>query len=80
MLAVCYSGCGKLLRVMELTKGVATLEATTSLVTSPAYAIRGHQLGFRNRANSWDAWDTVSSSAGGSHGHRYRKSSGGTKA
>ena len=50
-------GVGKLLRAMKLTKGAATLDATTKLVTSPAYPIRGHQLGYRNRANSWDAWD-----------------------
>jgi hypothetical protein len=49
-------GVGKLLRVMKLTKGAATLEATTNLATSPEYSIRGHQLGYRNRANSWDAW------------------------
>jgi hypothetical protein len=50
-------GVGKLLRQMKLTKGAATLDGTTRLVTSPAYPIRGHQLGYRNRANSWDAWD-----------------------
>ena len=50
-------GVGKLLRVMKLTKGAATLDGTTKLVTSPEYPIRGHQLGYRNRANSWDAWD-----------------------
>ena len=50
-------GVGKLLRLMKLTKGAATLDATTNLMTSPAYSIRGHQLGYRNRANSWDAWD-----------------------
>jgi len=50
-------GVGKLLREMKLTKGAATLDGTTKLVTSPAYPIRGHQLGYRNRANSWDAWD-----------------------
>jgi hypothetical protein len=49
-------GVGKLLRVMKLTKSTATLEATTNLATSPEYSIRGHQLGYRNRANSWDAW------------------------
>ena len=26
------------------------------IATSPAYPIRGHQLGYRNTANSWDAW------------------------
>jgi hypothetical protein len=50
-------GVGKLLRVLKLTKGTATLDPNTRLVTSPEYSIRGHQLGYRNRANSWDAWD-----------------------
>jgi hypothetical protein len=50
-------GVGKLLREMKMTKGAATLDGTIKLVTSPAYPIRGHQLGYRNRANSWDAWD-----------------------
>ena len=50
-------GVGKLLRVLKLTKGTATLDSNTRLVTSPEYSIRGHQLGYRNRANSWDAWD-----------------------
>lgn len=52
-------GVGKLLRTMELTRGKATLDAQTRIVTSPAYPIRGHQLGYRNRANSWDAWDVA---------------------
>lgn len=50
-------GVGKLLRTMELTTGAATLDPKLRVVTSPAYPIRGHQLGYRNRANSWDAWD-----------------------
>ena len=50
-------GVGKLLRIMEMAKGTATLDARASLASSPAYPIRGHQLGYRNRANSWDAWD-----------------------
>src|SRR5215469_13296939 len=41
-------GVGKLLRAMKLTKGAATLDGTTRLVTSPAYPMRGHQLGYRN--------------------------------
>jgi hypothetical protein len=52
-------GVGKLLRTMEMAKGLATLDARTHLMTSPAYPIRGHQLGYRNRANSWDAWDVA---------------------
>ena len=50
-------GVGKLLRTMKMAKGSATLDARTHVATSPAYPIRGHQLGYRNRANSWDAWD-----------------------
>jgi hypothetical protein len=50
-------GVGKLLRLMELSSGVAKLDSATHVVSSPAYPMRGHQLGFRNRANSWDAWD-----------------------
>jgi hypothetical protein len=50
-------GVGKLLREMKLTRGAATLDEKTKLITSPCYPIRGHQLGYRNRANSWDAWD-----------------------
>jgi len=50
-------GVGKLLRIMRMAPRGVTLDARTSLVTSPAYPIRGHQLGYRNRANSWDGWD-----------------------
>lgn len=49
-------GVGKLLRTMAMTPGTLTLDPKTKVVTSPAYPIRGHQLGYRNRANSWDAW------------------------
>lgn len=50
-------GVGKLLRTLEMAKGRVALDAGTSVATSPAYPIRGHQLGYRERANSWDAWD-----------------------
>ncbi len=50
-------GVGKLLRIMDMATGKVSLDARTNLATSPAYPIRGHQLGYRNRANSWDAWD-----------------------
>lgn len=52
-------GVGKLLRIMDMAKGSALLDARTRLATSPAYPIRGHQLGYRNRANSWDAWNVA---------------------
>lgn len=50
-------GVGKLLRTMELTKGSATLSLTHNLSSAPAYPIRGHQLGYRQHSNTYDAWD-----------------------
>ncbi|MCX6358613.1 MAG: hypothetical protein NT029_02305 [Armatimonadetes bacterium] len=49
-------GVGKLLRTLEMRKGSATLPAPLDLTTAPAYPIRGHQLGYRATANSYDAW------------------------
>ncbi|MFP6584921.1 MAG: glycoside hydrolase family 20 zincin-like fold domain-containing protein [Candidatus Hydrogenedentota bacterium] len=49
-------GVGDLLRNLEWGKGVVSLSAPIDRHTAPAYPIRGHQLGFRHRANSWDAW------------------------
>jgi hypothetical protein len=50
-------GVGKLLRTAEMTKNKILLNGLTDLATSPMQAIRGHQLGYRNTANSYDAWD-----------------------
>lgn len=49
-------GVGHLLRKLNWIEGGASLPYAFDVTTSPAYAIRGHQLGYRNRANSWDAW------------------------
>ncbi len=49
-------GAGRLLRLLDWGLGRASLASTTDICTSPAYAIRGHQLGYRARANSYDAW------------------------
>lgn len=55
-------GVGRLLRELELrpakdgAPAVVRLRGPLAIRTSPAYPIRGHQLGYRNRANSWDAW------------------------
>ena len=35
----------------------SALPESLDIATSPAYPIRGHQLGYRARANSYDAWD-----------------------
>ena len=49
-------GVGALLRKLEWGAGFARIDAGLDLATAPAYPIRGHQLGFRTQANSWDAW------------------------
>ncbi len=49
-------GTGKLLRSMSMTEEGGYFGLSRELVLSPAQSIRGHQLGYRNRANSWDAW------------------------
>ncbi len=50
-------GVGHLLRKLEMSPGKVTLTTPLDIVSAPAYPLRGHQLGYRARANSWDAWD-----------------------
>jgi hypothetical protein len=50
-------GVGKLLRIMSCRLNSVVIDAEPHLVSSPAYPIRGHQLGYRATANSYDAWD-----------------------
>ncbi|MEO8766602.1 MAG: hypothetical protein ABI416_20035 [Ginsengibacter sp.] len=49
---------GNFLRTTELSKNKILFNTINEVATSPAYPIRGHQLGYRNTANSWDAWTT----------------------
>ena len=49
-------GIGKLLRIAEMKEGKITVAKWIDISTSPEYPIRGHQFGYRNTANSWDAW------------------------
>ncbi|MDP3002938.1 MAG: hypothetical protein Q8N38_07410 [Bacteroidales bacterium] len=50
---------GQFLRTAELSRNKISFNKLNEIATSPVYSIRGHQLGYRNTANSWDAW-TVS--------------------
>jgi len=52
-------GVGRLLRCLDWAPGRAALPASLDLASAPAYPIRGHQLGYRVQANSYDAWDTA---------------------
>ena len=49
-------GAGWLLRNLQMAKGILQLGGPADMVSSPAYPIRGHQLGYRHTANSYDAW------------------------
>ncbi|MGN6493192.1 MAG: hypothetical protein ACTHLE_14425 [Agriterribacter sp.] len=49
-------GAGWLLRQLEMKNKTAKLAGNINIAASPMYPIRGHQLGYRNTANSYDAW------------------------
>lgn len=49
-------GIGKLLRIAGMEEGKFTLPEAVDLASSPEFPLRGHQFGYRNTANSWDAW------------------------
>ena len=47
---------GAFLRTAELSGKKIAFNTINETASSPVYPIRGHQLGYRNTANSWDAW------------------------
>ena len=49
-------GVGRLLRTLSWGRGTATLDAAVDVETAPRYAIRGHQLGYRQHSNTYDGW------------------------
>ena len=49
-------GIGKLLRIAKMESGHIKVANDLNIVSAPEYALRGHQFGYRNTANSWDAW------------------------
>jgi hypothetical protein len=49
-------GVGRLLRKAEITKGQFLFPSDFRISTSPKYQIRGHQLGYRPKTNSYDAF------------------------
>ena len=52
------NGVGKFLRTIEMSPAKIILPKPINISSSPDHAIRGHQLGYRNTANSYDAWTT----------------------
>jgi hypothetical protein len=49
-------GVGNFLRIAELAKGRISVNSPLDIATAPKDPIRGHQLGYRTQANSYDAW------------------------
>jgi hypothetical protein len=50
-------GVGNLLRELRMERGSVNLRDDLDLTTAPKYPLRGHQLGYRPKCNSYDAWD-----------------------
>ena len=49
-------GVGQLLRMFQYQQASVVLPQMPSIASSPDKGIRGHQLGYRNTANSYDGW------------------------
>jgi hypothetical protein len=49
-------GIGRLLREMHMRRGSIGIAADLNIVSAPKYPLRGHQLGYRPKTNSYDGW------------------------
>jgi hypothetical protein len=52
-------GIGRFLRKAHLRTGSISIDPTETISTTPVYAIRGHQLGYRPKTNSYDAFSVA---------------------
>lgn len=52
-------GTGQLLREFNYKAGAVGLPTNLPLSSTPSKSMRGHQLGYRNTANSYDRWTTA---------------------
>ena len=50
---------GNLLRQLHMGPGKITVDPAYRIATAPVYPIRVHQIGYRNTANSYDAWSPM---------------------
>ncbi len=49
-------GVGRLLRELRISKRRVLVPGFLNVTTAPKYRLRGHQLGYRPKTNSYDAW------------------------
>jgi len=52
-------GVGRFLRELRWDRGRAEIPDGLDIVSSPKYRLRGHQLGYRPKTNTYDAWTPV---------------------
>jgi hypothetical protein len=50
-------GVGHLLRTLRMKQGKIALPDDLNVTTAPHYRLRGHQLGYRDKTNSYCGWD-----------------------
>ena len=50
-------GVGHLLRTLRMKQGKIALPDNLNVTTAPHYRLRGHQLGYRDKTNSYCGWD-----------------------
>ncbi len=49
-------GVGRLLRLLSMSEGQIEISGQIREISAPAYAMRGHQIGYRSKSNTYDAW------------------------
>jgi hypothetical protein len=49
-------GCGYLLRHLRMERQVVEVPDRLEVATAPRYRLRGHQLGYRPKVNTYDGW------------------------
>ncbi|PYT30823.1 MAG: hypothetical protein DMG57_07110 [Acidobacteria bacterium] len=49
-------GIGRLLRALHMDKGTVHIDDGFRETSAPKYPLRGHQLGYRPKTNSYDGW------------------------
>jgi hypothetical protein len=52
-------GIGRLMREMHMRRGRITIADDLNITTAPKYPLRGHQLGYRPKTNSYDGWSVA---------------------
>jgi hypothetical protein len=52
-----FFGVGRLLRELRLSRDSISIPDNFEITSSPKFPLRGHQLGYRPKTHSYDAWD-----------------------